>query len=630
MLVRLEHSLARGRARLTFQDTGATFHIRPIADSACRVACPAEVNVKAYVGLIAAGMFDRALEVVRERNPLPGICGRVCTHPCESECRRKEIDEPVAIRPLKRFIADYALQAAQDRPSPRPTIKSALRVAVIGSGPAGLTCASDLARLGYQVTIFEALSRPGGMLRYGIPEFRLPRPIIDQEIDEILRLGIALETNAPINSPKELLENGYAAVFWATGAHRPLRLGIGEEGIAGVLDSLGFLREVAQGKRSELRGSVLVIGGGNSAIDSARTAVRLGATKVQIIYRRTRREMPADPDEVTDAEKEGITILEKAQPVAILSRNGRLSGVRCIRTRLAEQDESGRRRPVPVPGSEFEIAASVLISAVGQRPETCPDLVHSPAGTVAIDPATSQTSLPRVFAGGDVVTGPATVIDAIAAGHRAARSIHAFLTAGREPTTAGCSPSLCQLEITTSQLTAVPMGRATIHKLPARRRKNFTEVEQPLTTEEAIAEAQRCLRCGPCLECVRCHTSCPRKLLALFIPRATGELLLRVLSSDLSEASAGPATRKVELTTEKGPSLSLFAVPVLYEVLPELCRGCGRCADTCHHRAIVMTDWQPGLKTARVDPSLCRGCGNCVATCPSGAIRRSQERVLRD
>jgi len=617
-LEKLARSLAKGQARLTFAGSTEPFRIRAIPDSACRVACPAGVNVKAYVGLIAAGMFDRALAVVREKNPLPGICGRVCTHPCESECRRQEIDEPVAIRPLKRFIADYHLRSQPDRRPVVPVVRKE-RIAVVGSGPAGLTVANDLARLGYQLTIFEAGSQPGGMLRLGIPVFRLPRPIIDREIEDILNLGVRLETNAPIDNPAELLRQGFAAVFYGIGAHASLKLGLDQEAtVAGVVDSLSFLRAVATGRQPRLTGPVLVVGGGNSAVDAARTAVRLGAPTVQILYRRTRKELPADPDEISEAEIEGVQLRELVQPVALLHEAGRLTGLRCIRTRLAEPDASGRRRPVPVAGSEFNIPAQLLISAIGQRPETRSaaqsGIAVTATGTVAVDPATGQTTVPGIFAGGDVVTGPATVIDAIAAGHRAARSIHAFITGSQPPDQPGSAP---ELELAAPLLTAVPVGRATSHKLSARRRKNFAEVEQPLSEAEAVAEAQRCLRCGPCQECVRCHTSCSKRQAVLTLPAATTELFIRISGPDRPDL---PATATI--TRPGVQPLSLLVTPVRFAVHPELCRSCGTCVSACPHQAVTLVDWQAGLKVAAIAPNLCRGCGQCLALCPSGAVHR--------
>jgi NADPH-dependent glutamate synthase beta subunit-like oxidoreductase/ferredoxin len=582
------------------------------------------VNVKAYVGLIGAGDFDRALDVVRSRNPLPGICGRVCTHPCESECRRQEVDAPVAVRPLKRFIADLALKSRPARLPPE-TPKRSERVAVIGSGPCGLTAANDLARLGYQVTIFEAESQPGGMLALGIPPFRLPRDVITQEIESVTSLGVRLETNARIADPAALLGRDFAAVVFAPGAHGSLTLGLPlEDKLAGVIDSLTFLRKAYAGIWPAPLGTVLVVGGGNSAIDSARTASRLGAPKVQILYRRTRKEMPAAPEEVAEAEAEGAEFTFRVQPVELLQSAGRLKGLRCVKNRMGEPDASGRRRPVPIPGSAFDVRADLVISAVGQQPETG-NLSGSPlgvtkSGTLPADSLTQETCVPGLFAGGDVVTGPSTVIDAIAAGHRAARGIHARLTATPQPESTGQPEPSGELELLASCLTAVPMERARPLTASSRARKHFAEVELALTESEAIAEAKRCLRCGPCRECVQCHGYCPKHQVALYVPGSDEAVELRFAGLDSRFTDSG-SDRKVVVSRSGAQPLTVAAVPMVCRVDRELCRDCGRCVEACVHQAVKSEPWFDAVRSATVDPLLCRGCGHCVAVCPSGALR---------
>jgi heterodisulfide reductase subunit A len=621
---KIRAALAAGNVTLSFAGGTERFRVRRIPDSPCRVACPAGVNVKAYVGLIGAGDFDRALEVVRARNPLPGICGRICTHPCESECRRQDVDAPVAVRPLKRFIADHALKSGPAR-LPAGTPRRTERIAVIGSGPAGLTAANDLVRLGYQVTIFEACGQPGGMLALGIPPFRLPREVIRQEIDSIMYLGVRLEVNARIDDPAALLARDFAAVFYAPGAHRSIGLGLPlEDEVAGVVDSLTFLRKAYTGEWRKPAGTVLVVGGGNSAIDSARTALRLGARKVQVLYRRTRKEMPAAPEEVAEAEHEGVTFTFRVQPVELLHERGRLKGLRCIRNKMGEPDASGRRRPVPVPDSEFDIPATLVVSAVGQQPETQhlagSALSISRSGTLQADPVTCQTSLYGLYAGGDVVTGPSTVIDAIAAGHRAARGIHDRLTAGAPPGSSTAAMTTDELELLASCLTAIPMDRAKPAEVSPRMRKRFAEVEMALTESEAVAEAKRCMRCGPCSECVRCHGYCTKHEVSLSVPGSGEEVQLRFAGLD-SLFPDSVTSREVVVHRPGARPVAANAAPVICRVERALCRDCGRCVKACVHQAIKSVTWNGAMKTASVDPLLCRGCGHCISVCPSGALQ---------
>ncbi|MBM3322879.1 4Fe-4S dicluster domain-containing protein [candidate division WOR-3 bacterium] len=612
-------ALIGGRAWLSLPGSDRRFRVGKTPDSPCRVGCPAGVNAKGYVGLISAGRFEAALEEVRARNPLPAICGRVCTHPCESECRRGDHDAPVAIRPLKRFIADFARHAAPaclpERTAARPE-----RIAVIGSGPAGLTAANDLARLGYQVTVFEAHSRPGGMLVVGIPRFRLPRDVIEQEVESIFSLGVRLEVASRVSDPGELLRDGFSAVLCATGAHRTLKLGLArEDELEGVVDALTFLRQADSNPGARLHGTVLVVGGGNSALDSARTALRMGADRVEVLYRRTRREMPALPSEIAEAEAEGAKIRILTLPAELLHDGARLTGVRCVRTRLGTPDESGRRRPEVVPGSGFTIPATKLISAVGQRPDT-EHLAGTPLsprrdGTLAADALTAQTAAPGIFAGGDVVTGPLTVIDAIAAGHRAARGIHAALSgATPEP-----GPRTRELECGLAELAVAPVGRTDLRELDSRARQSFAEVEQVMSEAEAMTEAARCLRCGPCDECVRCSSRCAKHRLALTVPGASGSIVLRVprISELVPDASSSFAC----LVSRAGSrDATVEATVLVSRVDPTLCRACGSCLEACAHEAVSLVQWQGELKTAQVDTARCRGCGVCATACPSGAI----------
>uniref|UniRef100_A0A7V3PU53 4Fe-4S dicluster domain-containing protein n=1 Tax=candidate division WOR-3 bacterium TaxID=2052148 RepID=A0A7V3PU53_UNCW3 len=587
-------------ARLKIEGCVEEFKLNFVPDSPCRVGCPAGVNVKAYVGLIARGNFERALAVVRQRNPLPGICGRVCTHPCEAECRRAEIDEPVAIRQLKRFIADYALHAAPAE-LPPDTPKRPEKIAVIGSGPAGLTAASDLRRMGYAVTIFEAQNKAGGMLVWGIPPFRLPRNVIEEEINSILNLGIELIVNTRIDDPRQLRKDGYAAVFWAPGCQQSIKLGLPfEDNLEGVIDSLSFLKMAYEGKIGSLIGRVLVIGGGDSAIDSARVAKRLGASEVVIVYRRTRTEMPAAKEEISAAEEEGVRFEFLIQPVGFLHHNGKITGLRVVRCQLAEPDASGRRKPVPIPDSDLLMEAEWVITALGQKP------------------ALPVSGFPEwVVVGGDAVGGPATVINAIASGHKGASLIHQFITAA----SSGPGTEIKEMEVAPTVLKAVALTRTKARVLPVYARRGFEEIEAAFTPAEARQEAGRCLRCGPCQECVLCSYTCPKHQVVLKLEDVNKPIYLRIHGQN--EILFETERRVFIQIPGRVEEITGFIQALVVKIEPELCRGCGRCIAVCPHEALTLKEWRPGIEVAQVDRQRCRGCGVCIAVCPSGALQGS-------
>ncbi|MCJ7801789.1 MAG: NAD(P)-binding protein, partial [Candidatus Marinimicrobia bacterium] len=499
--------------------------------SPCMEACPAGVNVKAYVSLIAAGKFHEALHVVREKNPLPGICGRVCTHPCETYCNRNQIDSPVAIRALKRFVADYELE--HPIPIPKPTAGTRKeKIAIIGSGPTGLTTAHDLAKIGFNVTVFEELSEPGGMLIAGIPSYRMPRDILKIEIDYIRNLGVKIITNKKITGKQDYdkLLKDYDAVYVAIGAHVGKKLGFpGEDDYKGFLDAVTFLREVNLETHKKPGEKVIVIGGGNSAVDAARTALRLGS-EVNIVYRRTRQEMPANEEEIKDAEEEGIKIHYLAAPTKIVSQNGKVTGLECTKMKLGKPDESGRARPIPIKNSEFIIEADVIIPAISQEP----DLSFLPKDhnidisrwqTFAADENTMATNIPGVFAGGDAVTGPNTVINAIAQGHVAAKSIERFIN-GEKLEQSDSKTKPIETEIKIDLLNQPKTKRASIPMQKLSERKNsFQEVEYGFDEATAIAEAQRCLRCGPCDECYICVSECDKGLSIFHSPDSQNDFV---------------------------------------------------------------------------------------------------------
>jgi heterodisulfide reductase subunit A len=396
----------------------------------CQDACPIGQDARGYVALIAREKFREALELIREVNPLPAICGFVCHHPCEQACLRQQVDAPVPIMLLKRFVAEQELK--QGRAARWPARKRKERVLIVGSGPAGLAAANDLALLGYRVTLFEALSVLGGMLTVGIPAFRLPRNILREEIEGIRALGVVMQTGRqfPIRDGSKMLRKlGFQAAFLAPGAHRSARLGIPGESLQRVYPGVEFLRAANLGNAPELGKKVTVIGGGNVAIDAARFALRLGTQRVEILYRRSREEMPAIPGEVDAAISEGVTFHFLAAPASVIGSDT-VTGIECIRMKLGQPDATGRRTPLPVIGSSFEIKADSIIIAAGQNvdKQELEGFALRRDGTLQIDPATGETSVKGFFAGGDVVTGPGYAIDAIAMGKRAAAAIGRYLS----------------------------------------------------------------------------------------------------------------------------------------------------------------------------------------------------------
>ncbi|HJV49631.1 MAG TPA: NADH-ubiquinone oxidoreductase-F iron-sulfur binding region domain-containing protein [Geothrix sp.] len=466
----------------------------------CQSACPANVDVPGFIALVGQGRIAEALRLHRERNPFAAVCARVCFHTCEDKCRRGMVDEAISIRGIKRFMVDE--EATMQHPEVRLSETNATRkVAVIGAGPAGLSCAYFLARLGYKPHVFEAESRPGGMPVQTIPAYRLPREILSQEVRMIERLGVRIETERRLGvdfSLQDLRERGFEAVFLGVGAPLGQHLGIPGEEAAGVDDAIRFLREY------NIRGSVpvgeqvVVIGGGNAAIDTARTAIRLGAKSVTVLYRRTREEMPAYAEEIEEAEHEGVQIRVLTAPLEILSWDGLVTGVSCQAMALAEFDRSGRRRPVAGKDAPFVIPADQVITAIGQRLEPSRVLgdlkvTLTKDGFIAADPHTGRTSLDWLYSGGDAVTGPSSVVEAVAGGERAAVAIDAQFT--------GAEHAFWQKE----KACTVPFDpeaetprypRAHMELLPVeRRRENFAEVEQPWTEQVAVCESKRCLRC---------------------------------------------------------------------------------------------------------------------------------------
>jgi heterodisulfide reductase subunit A len=499
----------------------------------CKNACPAGIHVQGYVALIADGRFREAYDLIRERMPFPGVCGRVCHHPCEVACRRGDKDQPVAIEYLKRFAADWVAAHPEVESPPRaaPLVEykplAGRRVALIGAGPASLTVARDLAEQGATCDVFEALPFAGGMMAVGIPRYRLPEEILRRETDEILNMpGVNVHLNTPVGLGSENggegpslegLRKDYEAVFVGIGTHDSMLMRIPGEEVGGVLYGAEYLRELclcqlgAEGvELPKIGRRVAVVGGGNVAIDSAMTARRLGAEEVTILYRRTREEMPANDWEVEEAEEEGIQFQFLATPIEILGKGDVIGAVRCQRMRLGEPDESGRRRPIPIEGQVFDMPVDTVIMAIGQTLEQpISGLDRSRRGWIVADPVTLQTSLPDVFTGGDAVSGPASVVEAVGAGHRAAESIQRYLlgedlAAGRR----GPEP------LDTSQIDYYEPAewsqqpRLEMPHLPLDGREGFDEVALGVEEAVALAEAARCLSCGVCSECMACERVC--------------------------------------------------------------------------------------------------------------------------
>lgn len=491
----------------------AAYAIEKRGSAPCKVACPAHISVQGYVALAAEGKYLEALKLIKEENPLPAICGRVCHHPCESVCTRGKIDEPIAIDFIKRYIADLDLNA-ETRYVPEIKEKREEKVAVIGSGPAGLTCAYYLAVEGYQVTVFEKLPVLGGMLAVGIPTYRLPKDILEAEIDVIRQMGVEFRTGVEIGKDvtiDDLRKQGYKAFFVAVGAHRSKKLSIEGEDLEGVYAGVELLRDINLGKKVNLGSRVAVIGGGNVAMDVVRTAWRLGVEKPFIVYRRSIEEMPANEEEIEECHEEGIEIITLTAPVRIIGENGKVKALECVKMELGEPDESGRRRPQPVPGSEFIIEVDSIVAAIGQETdwlcvESEDGCAISRRGTMEVDPLTLQSTKPDIFGGGDSVTGPRTVVEAIAAGKQAARSIDRFLKGqdlreGREEEWKAVEDiPLEGYERTRRER----MPRLSVEE----RKGSFKEVQLGFTEEQVRREASRCVSCGVCSECYQCVEAC--------------------------------------------------------------------------------------------------------------------------
>ena len=465
----------------------------------CLNACPAGVDVPGYIALTEQGKYAEALSIHRERNPFALACGRVCPAFCETQCRRGDIDEPIAVRHIKRFMADQEM-ASPWMPERHGAAKKD-RVAIVGAGPAGLTAALRLAQKGYQATIFEALPVAGGMMSVGIPDYRLPRDVLNVEIENIQRAGVEIKYNQALGRDfclDDLMNQGFKSVILAVGAHESRRLGIEGEDKVGVLGGVDFLRQVNLGSPPDVNGKrVVVVGGGNVAIDAARSALRLGASEVNVVYRRTRADMPAYEEEIAAAEHEGVIFHYLTNPIKVMG-NGAVAGVEVISQRLGDFDRSGRRRPLPAEGTEFTIQADVLIPAIGQATDvSCLNgdgIDTNRNSTLSVD-TSFATSREGVFAIGDAALGPASVVEAVAQGNLVAESVDAYLQTGKvgKPV---YDPPYHLPELTFDMEAYADAKRPAVPELDAaQRRHNFEQVELPMSEKTIREECRRCLRC---------------------------------------------------------------------------------------------------------------------------------------
>ena len=499
----------------------ATGQCVTMAPAPCQMACPAGIDIPTYVTLIGMGKDAQAIEVIREDNPFPWVCGLVCTRPCEFMCVRSRIDTPVSIKFLKAFAAERAMSEGRYCNPPKLP-DTGKKVCVIGAGPGGMSCAYYLALCGYGVRIIEALPKAGGMIMVGIPRYRLPQEVIDREVNMLEELGIefCFDTRFGTDvSIESLRQEGFDAFFFAIGAHKAYSLDIPGEKEYGVVEAIDLLKRVALGERRKPGNRALIIGGGNVAIDAARTCLRLGCNDVTVVYRRTRKEMPADEEEVEQAEEEGIQFSFLTVPMAVVGHNGKTTGLRCLRAELVAQPGTSRMSPVPVAGSDFIIDTDVIIAAIGQKVDSecmngVGDLKWTRRHTIDVHRVGMETSIPGIFAAGDAVTGPATVIEAIGGGKRAAEAIHRHLSGIPQP-------KLPPVPVRRSRETFLELPAATkmVLKRPEmpllnldRRRTTFQQVELGYPENAVREEARRCLRCDICRRCGDCVATCRDKM----------------------------------------------------------------------------------------------------------------------
>jgi NADPH-dependent glutamate synthase beta subunit-like oxidoreductase len=571
-------------------------HLTP---APCQMACPAGIDVPTYLSLIALGHDDEAIEVIRRDNPLPWVCGLVCTRPCEMMCVRARVDRPVSIKFLKAFASERAMSWGRYH-NPQKSATTGRKVCVVGAGPGGLSAAYYLALQGHTVRVVETLPRAGGMILVGIPRYRLPSDIIDREVAKIEELGVEFLYNTRFGKDvdlESLRTEGFEAFFFAVGAHTSFNLGIdGENDFPQVHGAVDFLRRVGLGERRCPGKNVVVIGGGNVAIDAARTCLRLGSGQVTIAYRRTRKEMPADHEEVEQAEEEGVQFELLTVPMAVTGVGGRVRALRCLKAKLVAVPGSNRQSPKPIEGSDYDIPADAIISAIGQRVEQhwfkgMPELAWTHRDTIRVNTITMETSMPGIFAAGDAVTGPATVIEAIGGGKRAATAINRYLSGLPQPKLPPVPVRQQRVPyIDVPAHTKMALKRPEMPLLNIdRRRTTFQQVELGYSENQTREEARRCLRCDICRRCGKCVTICKEKM-------GVDALALGYLSFDHPEESD---FRRTE----------------------QRCISCGACAANCPTGAMRIEDRGPerilslcGTILNRQPLVFCSDCGAVIGT----------------
>ena len=612
--------MAKDAGRITVRSMRGerVWELAPLETSPCTLACPTRINARGYVSLVSDGRFAEALALIRERNPFPGVCGRVCPRPCEAACTRGKYDESIAICALKRFVFDLEMKRGINPASPAQ-VRRPDKVAIIGAGPAGLSAARELALLGYPVTIFEAQDKPGGMMNL-IPEFRLPRTVVRREARAILDMGMELVTRIEFGKDvtwNQLKRRGYRAILLGTGAWRPVWKWSAAL-TKGVVHAVDFLQHAALEIEDR---RVAVAGNGMMALDCARTALRLGAKSVTLIVGTSRECASVHRDDLAQAEKEGVKVLFLARLSRLVIQGKKLAGIRCVKLKEGPPDATGRRETVEISGSEFTGSVDIFVDAYTRGIDAGAfasdlGLSISPGGTVAVGPGDSSAGMKGVFAAGDLVTGPRSVVEAIASGQKAAYGIHHYLSgeAIRSPFDLSIDDWVAHREFT---LEVTPGAKAPREAMPLEAAKarggDFREVEKGYQAQTARREAQRCLRCGPCSECAICVDICEKKDVLL---RVSDDLVVSV-HAGREFWSQAPERVVLELGNERAEASPLRTVCAVRE---ELCIGCGRCAALCAYKAVQVETRPGGRFIAHVDELACKGCGNCITVCPTGAI----------
>jgi formate dehydrogenase major subunit len=575
----------------------------------CMMACPAHTDVQGYSGLIANGQYKEAVKLIKEDLPIPASIGRVCPHPCETDCRRNHVDKPVSIATLKAFAADYDLfDPREETYMPDIQEKSGKKIAIVGAGPAGLSAAYFLAKNGHEVKVYEAMDKPGGMMRYGIPQYRLPKHIIDAEVKLIENMGVQFKYNTKIGEDitVKYLENHYDATFMAIGAWESSSMRCEGEKAEGVIGGIDFLRKVTQNEKLKIGNKVIVVGGGNTAMDVARTCVRLGAKEVTVVYRRTEEEMPAEKIEIKEAKEEGVKFNFLYAPIKVTETEGKATGLLCQKMKLGEADESGRRKPEPIEGQTETIESDTIIAAIGQNVTMggIKEIKTSKWGTIEVNEETFQTNIKGIFAGGDAVRGPQIAIQAVADGKNAAKTIEGYLRGQeikhKEPII------IKQKDLTEKDFIMYEKKErvAVKHLQPEIRKANFEEIVTYHTEEEAQKEGSRCLECG-CKDYFECQ-----------LIKYVGEDEI-----DTDKESGANHNRYQEQTNE------------YIDRNPDKCIQCGLCVRTCDEfmgiTALGLVDRGFDATIApefnrTLEETDCIFCGQCIDVCPVGAI---QEKI---